>query len=168
MGADIWWLAYVLIRDAMIFMSFVMGLLVFLPATFLDYAIAVPFMPLSVVLFGAALLTKLYSDADDNKNAFRAVTILVFLGSVLWVFGVVFITETPLGLTTLPPGVSADSGFWYDIYHTFSSIENLGLAMTTFQACFAILGVLAIFGLAHPILHSRLKARSGASTSKSP
>ena len=42
LGADIWWLAYVLIRDTLIFLSFVLGLLVFLPGTFLDYPIAVP------------------------------------------------------------------------------------------------------------------------------
>ena len=156
LGADIWWLAYVLIRDALIFMSFVMGLLVFFPGTFLDYPIAVPFMPLSVVFFGIALVTKLYVDADDNRNAFRVVTVLVFIGTLLWISGTIFVTETPLVLSTLPPGVSATSGIWYTMYSTFSSTGNLGLAMESFQACFAILGVIAIFGFAHPILHSRL------------
>ncbi len=162
LGADIWWLAYVLIRDALIFLSFVMGLLVFLPGTFLDYPMAVPFMPVSIVLFGIALVTKLYYDADDNRNAFRAVTMLVFGGTVLWIFGVVFVTETPLALQTLPPGVSADSGFWHMIYQTFSSTQNLPLAMLSFQACFAALGVIALFGFAHPILHSRMLPKAKA------
>lgn len=156
LGADIWWLAYVLIRDALIFMSFIMGLLVFFPGTFLDYPIAVPFMPVSVVLFGLALVSKLYFDADDNRNAFRFVTVLVFLGTLFWISGVVFITETPLVLSTLPPGVSATSGIWATMYNTFSSTNNLGLAMTTFQMTFAALAVIALFGFAHPILHSRL------------
>jgi hypothetical protein len=156
LGADIWWLAYVLIRDALIFMSFVMGLLVFFPGTFLDYDVAVPFMPLSVVFFGLALVTKLYFDADDNRNAFRAVTMLVFAGTILWIFGTVFITETPLALSPLPPGVSGNSGFWFSIYTTFSSTNNLGLAMASFNVTFAALGVIALFGFAHPMLHSRL------------
>jgi hypothetical protein len=156
LGADIWWLAYVLIRDGLIFMSFIMGLLVFFPGTFLDYPIAVPFMPVSVVLFGIALVTKLYFDADDNRNAFRAVTALVFGGTMLWVFGTIFVTETPIFMSSLPPGVSANSGMWYFMYSTFSSTSNLGLAMTTFQACFAVLGVIGVFGFVHPILHSRL------------
>lgn len=156
LGADIWWLAYVLIRDGLIFISFVMGLLVFLPGTFLDYPMAVPFMPAAVVLFGAALVLKLYFDADDNRNAFRAVTFLIFGGTVLWLFGTIFVTETPLVLSPLPPGVSANSGFWYVIYNTFSSTQNLNLAMLSFQTCFAALGVIALIGFAHPILHSRL------------
>jgi hypothetical protein len=165
LGADIWWLAYVLIRDGLIFLAFIMGLLVFLPGTFLDYPMAVPFMPLSIVLFGIALVTKLYFDADDNRNAFRAVTFLVFGGTALWLFGVIFVTETPLVLPTLPPGVSADSGFWYTIYHTFSSTQNLSLAMYSFQACFAALGIIALFGFAHPILHSRLLPKPKATAS---
>lgn len=164
LGADIWWLAYVLIRDALIFLAFIMGLLVFLPGTFLDYPMAVPFMPVSIVLFGIALLIKLYYDADDNRNAFRAVTLLVFGGTILWIFGTIFVTETPLVLPTLPPGISADSGFWYIIYRTFSSTQNLGLAMISFQACFAALGVIALFGFAHPILHSRMLPKAKAVT----
>lgn len=156
LGADIWWLAYVLIRDGLIFMSFIMGLLVFFPGTFLDYPIAVPFMPASVVLFGLALVTKLYFDADDNRNAFRVVTILIFGGTLLWVFGTIFITETPLALSTLPPGVSSTSGFYYYIYSTFSSTNNLGLAMDSFNAAFAALVIIGISGFAHPLLHSRL------------
>jgi len=137
-------------------MSFVMGLLVFFPGTFQDYAMAVPFMPVSVVLFGVALVTKLYFDADDNRNAFRAVTILVFLGTALWITGTIFVTETPLALTTLPAGVSSSSGFWYTVYNTFSSEANVNLAMTTFDITFAALGVIGLFGFAHPILHSRI------------
>lgn len=156
LGADIWWLAYVLIRDALIFMSFVMGLLVFFPGTFQDYAMAVPFMPVSVVLFGVALVTKLYFDADDNRNAFRAVTILVFAGTALWIFGTIFVTESPLALSTLPAGVSTSGGFWYTLYNTFSSQTNVNLAMTTFNVTFAALGVIGLFGFAHPLLHSRL------------
>ena len=160
LGADIWWLAYVLIRDALIFMSFIMGLLVFFPGTFQDYAIAVPFMPVSVVLFGVALVTKLYFDADDNRNAFRAVTILVFAGTALWIFGTIFVTETPLALSTLPAGVSSSGGFWYSMYTNFSSLTNVNLAMTTFNITFAALGVIGLFGFAHPILHSRIGKQS--------
>jgi hypothetical protein len=156
LGADIWWLAYVLIRDALIFLSFVMGLLVFFPGTFQDYAMAVPFMPVSVVLFGLSLIIKLYFDADENRNAFRAVTALVFGGTSLWIFGTVFITESPMQLSTLPAGVSGNSGFFYYLYSNFNSATNVDLAMVTFNDCFAVLGVIGLLGFAHPILHSRI------------
>ncbi|MDG6957739.1 MAG: hypothetical protein JRN55_03130 [Nitrososphaerota archaeon] len=164
LGADIWWLAYVLIRDALIFMSFIMGLLVFFPGTFQDYTIAVPFMPISVVLFGIALVTKLYFDADDNRNAFRAVTVLVFAGTALWIFGTIFVTETPLALSTLPAGVSSTGGFWYSVYNTFSSQTDVNLSMATFDVTFAALGVIGLFGFAHPLLHSRLGKQSPKAT----
>lgn len=160
LGADIWWLSYILIRDGLIFMSFIMGLLVFFPGTFQDYPLAVPFMPVSVVLFGVALVLKLYFDADENRGVFRAVTLLVFGGTALWILGVVFVTETPLALSPLPAGVSTSSGLWYSIYNSFSSIANVNLAMLSFNACFAALGALGVFGLAHPLLHSRVRRQT--------
>lgn len=166
LGADIWWLAYVLIRDALIFLSFVMGLMVFFPGTFQDYAMAVPFMPLSVVFFGVALITKLYFDADENRNAFRAVTVFVFLGAMLWIFGAIFVTESPLALGNLPSGVSSTSGFWYTLANTFNSqatstatftsISGVDLSMLSFYACTGALTVIALLGFAHPLLHSRI------------
>lgn len=178
LGADIWWLAYVMIRDGLLFATFVMGLLVFFPGTYMDYPIAVPFMPASIILFGAALIVKLYFDADENRNAFRAVTGLTFFGTALWIFGIMFVTETPLALSTLPSGVSATSGIWYTIFQTFAStsttpglfpnITGLDLAMTTFQATLPILGVFGLLGFAHPLLHSRLpKVKKAISTTVS-
>ena len=156
LGADIWWLSYVLIRDGLMFMAFIMGLMVFFPGTFQDYPMAVPFMPLSVVLFGAALVTKLYFDADESRRAFRAVTALVFAGTALWILGTIFVTETPLALGSLPSGVSSSGGLWYTVYNTFSSTTNVDLSMATFNVTFAALGVLGLFGLEHPHLHSRM------------
>ncbi len=156
LGADIWWLSYVLIRDGLMFMAFIMGLMVYFPGTFQDYDMAVPFMPLSVVLFGTALVTKLYFDADESRSAFRAVTVLVFAGTISWIFGAVFVTETPLALGSLPSGVSSSSGIWYSLYTTFSSKVNVDLSMATFNICFGALGVIGLFGLAHPFIHSRM------------
>ena len=158
LGADIWWLAYVLIRDGLIFMSFIMGLMVFFPGTLGDYAIAVPFMPASVVLFGIALIIKLYFDADEDRNVFRVVTALVFGGAATWIFGTIFVTETPLALASsnMPSSVSTTSGFWYTLANTFNSQTNPDLYMASFYVCFTALGILGVLGLAHPILHSRV------------
>jgi hypothetical protein len=158
LGADIWWLTYVLIRDGLIFMAFIMGLLVFFPGTLGDYAMAVPFMPVSVVLFGSALVIKLYFDADEDRNIFRVVTALVFGGAATWIFGTIFVTETPLALapSNLPSSISTTSGFWYTLANTFNSQTDPNLYMTSFYVCFTALGLLGVLGLAHPILHSRV------------
>lgn len=167
LGADIWWLAYVLIRDGLIFISFVVGMMVFFPGTFADYDMAVPFMPLSVVFFAGALLTKLYFDADENRSAFRAVTVLLAIGTIMWLFGSIFVLESPLALPTLPAGVSATSGIWYSMYNTFSSIQNVNLAMTSFEVCLGILTVEGLVALAHPFLHSRLPKKGAATPAAS-
>jgi hypothetical protein len=153
LGSDISWLIYVLARDGLLILSFVIGLLVFLPATFLDYPMAVPFMPVADVLFGAALVTKLYTDSDDNRKAFRLVTVLVFSGTMLWVLGTIFVTESPLFLSTLPSGVSQTGGMWYYFLQRFSSQSNLTLTMETFETCFVFLAIMGVLGLFHSILH---------------
>ncbi len=165
LGADIWWLAYVLIRDALIFMSFVMGLMVFLPGTFQDYALAVPFMPLAVVFFGAALVTKLYFDADESRTAFRIVTVFVGIGTFLWIFGTIFITESPLQLSN--PALTNPPAFFTYLYSTFNAQQNVGLSMTSFYASSAALSVIALLGFAHPILHSRVSGKKGLNVSQS-
>jgi hypothetical protein len=168
LGADIWWLTYVLIRDGLIFSSFVAGLMYFFPGTFQDFDMAVPFMPVAVVLFAGALLTKLYFDADENRNAYRVVTVLLFLGTILYLFGAVFILETPTVLSTLPSGVSSTSGFWYWVYNTFSSKVNVDLSLISFEVCLGILGVIGLAAIAHPFLHSRLPKKRGVAASAPP
>jgi hypothetical protein len=167
LGADIWWLAYVLIRDGLIFIAFIMGLLVFFPGTILDYPMAVPFMPLAVVLFGIALVTKLYFDADDNRNAFRFVTVTLFIGTAMWIFGTIFVTESPLQLNPLPAGIASNSFLSY-LFQNFNSQNNPTMALYSIQACFAALGVLGLIGFAHPILHSRLAKTRKTVTVSSP
>jgi hypothetical protein len=112
-----------------------------------------PFMPLAVVLFGGALISKMYFDADDNKTAYRFVTLLIFFGMLLWLTGTIFVTESPLQLAILPTGMSATSGFWFVVQQTFSSQSNISLAMASFEACLAALAVMGLsaltFGLGH-------------------
>lgn len=163
-SADMWFFIYTLVRDALLILSFIIGLLVFLPGTFLDYPMAVPFMPLAVVFFGAALATKLYLDSDDDKSAYRIVTILVFFGMSLWVIGTVFVTESPLQLAALPAGVSTTSGFWFAFQQIFSSQSNLQLTMVSFEICLGALtamGLLVlVYGLSHWVVRPERKSSS--------
>lgn len=167
LGADIWWLTYVLIRDALIFLSFLFGLMLFLPGVFQDFAMAVPFMPLAIVFVAGALIIKLYWDADEDRNAFRMVTILLFIATALYLFGAIFVLETPTALPILPSQVGT-SGIWYDIYNNFSSTVNVDLAMTSFEVTFAILSILGLVALAHPFLHSKIGKGKKTTGAQSP
>src|SRR5579864_7468941 len=83
LGADLWWLIYVSIRDLLIVVTFVMSLQFF----FVDPFIHGDF-PLTAGLAGvcalAVLVIKLIWDADDERRPFLAVSTLLGLGALLY------------------------------------------------------------------------------------
>jgi hypothetical protein len=82
-GADVWWLSYVLFRDAVMIMTFVLGLIFLMPN--LIYTSNLPLTaPLSELFLFLALYVKLTGDADDDFGAYRLVTILLTIGATLY------------------------------------------------------------------------------------
>jgi hypothetical protein len=82
-GADLWWLIYVGLRDLVMAAVFVFGLLYFLP----DILGMLPLPvtgPLAEALLFAALVVKLTRDADTDPNAFSLVSTLLATGAVLY------------------------------------------------------------------------------------
>jgi hypothetical protein len=142
LAADIWWLTYVLLKDASIFAIVFLGITFLWPGTYQDYPIAVPFQPISIVFFAIALLLMLLFDTDEDPSYNKIITYLVGIGSVLYIFGTIFITESAVQLSTLPPTVSnSTSNFWGYMYATFNSQTNPALAIYTFYAAFLIIVV---------------------------
>ncbi|HLW47332.1 MAG TPA: hypothetical protein VKW09_06140 [bacterium] len=83
-GADLWWLLYVGLRDLVLAVVFVMGLLYFLP----DVLGMLPLPitgPLAEALLFAVLAVKLTRDADNDPKAFSLVSTLLGAGTVLYV-----------------------------------------------------------------------------------
>jgi hypothetical protein len=83
LGADLWWLVYASVRDLLLVVIFVMSVQFF----FVDPFIANPFPVtggLAAVCALAALVIKLIRDADDEPVPFYAVSVLIALGSVLY------------------------------------------------------------------------------------
>ncbi len=83
LGADLWWLAYVSIRDLVLVVTFVLSIQFF----FVDPVVQQRF-PITAGFAGvcafAVLVIKLLWDADDNRRAFLAVSSLLALGSLLY------------------------------------------------------------------------------------
>ncbi|MHB8376016.1 MAG: hypothetical protein ACYDEB_03575 [Dehalococcoidia bacterium] len=82
-GADLWWLAFASVRDILLVVIFVMSVQFF----FVDPFIANQFPitgGVAAVCALAALVIKLIWDADDDPNAFYAVSVLIAAGSVLY------------------------------------------------------------------------------------
>ena len=152
LGADIWWLAYIMIRDGLAFGALLLGFELFFVGTYGDYAIAVPFMPLAIVLTAAVLVIKLVKDPDEEETWNRAVSTLLAVATFFYVFGILMVTESIVGYGTAGYLVSSTgaittatggSDLWTVTYNAFSSTVNTQLAVWTFYVCFTALSAFA-------------------------
>jgi len=83
LGADLWWLAYASVRDLLLVVIFVMSVQFFFVDPFIQNAFPVT-GGLAAVCALAVLVIKLIRDADDDPFWFYAVSVLIALGSVLY------------------------------------------------------------------------------------
>jgi hypothetical protein len=146
--ADLWWMVFIILRDLMVLLTVLLGLVVFMPAVDLVYPVAVPFEPLGVVLYAFALVLILTKDTDESAKYDTMITKLLGAGTGLYLLGVITVTETPLSLAVLPSTVSRSSGnIWGFFYNTFSSTSNPAMYIYSFYISFALLAIAGILAL---------------------
>src|SRR5712692_518808 len=91
LGADIWWMSYVLIRDALILITFALSWIMLQPNIVVKSALPIT-GSLSALLLLLALAVKLSRRVDDDIAAYRLATVFIVLGATLYygplVFGV--------------------------------------------------------------------------------
>lgn len=147
-AADIWWLIYVILRDASIFLVVFLGVMLFWPGIYQDFPIAVPFMPLAIDMFAIALVIMLVKDTEDDPFYNSIVSILVIIGSVLYLSGTILVTESAVQLAKLPPTVSAStSNIWGFAYYYFNTQTNPALSIYTFYISAVILGICGLVAI---------------------
>ncbi|MCL5008297.1 MAG: hypothetical protein M1156_00180 [Candidatus Marsarchaeota archaeon] len=147
-AADVWWLIYVILRDASIFLVVFLGFMLFYPGIYQDFPIAVPFMPLAVDFFAIALVIMLIKDTDEDIKYNNVLTILIAVGTFLYIFGTIFVTESATQLANLPPTVSnSASNIWGFVNTYFNSMNNPALSIYSFYICFGILVIAGIVAL---------------------
>ncbi len=145
LAADIWWLVYILLRDASIFLVVFLGFLLFWPAIYQDFPIAVPFMPLAIDFYAMALVLMLIVDTDEVPVYNSMMTILVLIGTILYITGVVFVTESAAALPVLPATVSLSANNIWGYFNTnFNSQNNPDLSIYSFYVTFAILALCGV------------------------
>ncbi|MDE1865058.1 MAG: hypothetical protein KGH94_00245 [Candidatus Micrarchaeota archaeon] len=145
LAADMWWLIYIILRDASIFLMVFLGFMFFWPGVYQDFPIGMPFAPLSIDLFAMALVMLLVVDTDEEPFYNSMLTILVIAGSLLYITGIVLVTESPVALSILPPTVSnSTSNIWGFANVYLNSVNNPSLSIYTFYVCF---GILVLCGL---------------------
>jgi hypothetical protein len=83
-GGDVWWLSYVLFRDALLVLTLGLSMIFLMPNLYLKVGLPIT-APLATVVLFWALVVKLIRDADDDPGSFRLVSILIVIASVLYI-----------------------------------------------------------------------------------
>ena len=114
-GGDVWWLSYVLFRDALLVVTLGLSMIFLMPNLYLKVGLPIT-APLATIILFWALVIKLTRDADDDPAAFRLVSILLVVASVLYIVPQVYGLE------------AADQEYLGSLPSSLISSENLALA----------------------------------------
>ncbi len=92
LGADIWWMSYLLIRDAVLLITFALSWIFFAPNLVVNQALPLT-GPLAALCLLLALAVKLSRRVDDDIAAYRIATAFLVLGATLYYGAMVFAIE---------------------------------------------------------------------------
>src|SRR6266851_8128271 len=92
LGADIWWMSYLLMRDAVILITFALSWIFFQPNIVANSALPIT-GPIAALCLLLALAVKLSRRVDDDVNAYRLSTVFLVLGATLYYGPLVFAVE---------------------------------------------------------------------------
>ncbi len=83
-GGDVWWLSYVLTRDALLVITLGLSTIFLMPNLYLSTGLPIT-APLATVFLLWATVVKLIRDVDDDPAAFRTFSILLVIASILYI-----------------------------------------------------------------------------------
>jgi small-conductance mechanosensitive channel len=92
LGADIWWMSYLLMRDAALLLTFALSWVFFSPNIVVNGALPIT-GPLAALCLLLALAVKLSRRVDDDVSAYRLSTAFLVLGATLYYGALVFAVE---------------------------------------------------------------------------
>ena len=128
-GGDVWWLSYVLFRDALLIVTLGLSLIFLMPNLYLAGEGLPITAPIATLVLFWALAVKLVRDMDDDPAIFRLVSTLLVIASILYIVPQVYGME------------GADQASLGDLPKIMISTENLGIARPI------LWGSLALFAL---------------------
>ena len=155
LGADIWWVLYVGLRDVMIALTAILSFMFLYPDVLVADSLPIGGSLATVALFGA-LLVKLVADADNDPRAFKLVSTLLGVGSAL------YLVPTLLGVQL----TAVDWGpFWNNVASALSTNtdQSVAVALCWFSiVAVAVMGLVALaFNLRAPAKSDALQMRHG-------
>src|SRR5690242_17937361 len=92
LGADVWWMSYLIIRDALLLVTFGLSFIFFNPNLVVSLAFPIT-APVATLCLLLALAVKLSRRVDDDVNAFRLATVFLVVGASLYYIPLVFAVE---------------------------------------------------------------------------
>jgi len=93
LGADVWWMSYLLMRDAVMLMTFALSWIMFQPNIVVSAALPIT-GSLAALLLMLGLAVKLSRRVDDDIAAYRLATVFIVLGATLYFGPLVFAVES--------------------------------------------------------------------------
>src|ERR1019366_828807 len=113
-GGDVWWLSYVLMRDALLTITLALSVIFLMPNLYIGLGLPLT-APLATVVLLWAMVVKLIGDADDDGRTFQIVSVLMVIASVLYIVPQIYGLESAdqvdalkgIGLDWVPGGLSA-------------------------------------------------------------
>jgi len=92
LGADVWWMSYLLMRDALLLITFALSWIFFQPNIFVNIPAPIT-APLAALFLLLALAVKLSRRVDDDIQAFRLATVFLVIGATFYYAPLVFAVE---------------------------------------------------------------------------
>jgi hypothetical protein len=92
LGADVWWMSYILMRDALIVLTFALSLVYFQPNIVANSPLPIT-GPIAALCLLLALAIKMVRRVDDDIQAYRFATVFLVLGATLYYLPLTFGVE---------------------------------------------------------------------------
>jgi hypothetical protein len=136
LGADIWWMSYLFIRDGLLIITFALSWIFFQPNIVANSALPLT-GPLAALLLLLALVVKLFRRVDDDIQAYRLETILLVVGATLYYGPQVFAVE------------AASQEYLSGFSAFFTSNSNVNVALPIMWISLAGVALVAIWLFIH-------------------
>jgi len=151
-GGDVWWLSYVLMRDALLTITLTLSVVFLMPNLYIGLGLPLT-APLATVVLLWAMVVKLTGDADDDRRTFQIVSVLMVIASSLYIVPQIYGLESADQVDALK-GIGLD---WVP-----GALSAVGSDGTVNALAWPILGTsLVLFGLTGAALFVRFVIRLG-------
>ncbi len=152
-GGDVWWLSYVLMRDALLTITLALSVIFLMPNLYIGLGLPLT-APLATVVLLWAMVVKVVRDADDDRQTFQIVSVLLVIASALYIIPQIYGLESADQVDALK-GIGLD---W--VPGALSAVGNDGVTVNALA--WPILDLsLVLFGLTGAFLFVRFVMRLG-------